>query len=101
MTTALDDDEMLTEVRLPLLPADTRVGFQEFARRAGDFALGMAVVTYRLENGRIADARVGIGGAEPFPRRIAEAEAALERQGARPGGVPRRRRGRRRGDRAA
>jgi carbon-monoxide dehydrogenase medium subunit len=77
MTTALAEDELLTEVRLPMLPSDTRVGFQEFSRRAGDFALGMAVATYRLANGMIADARVGIGGAEPFPRRIAEAEAAL------------------------
>ena len=30
----------------------------------------MAVVTYRLEDGMIAEARVGIGGAEPNPRRI-------------------------------
>jgi carbon-monoxide dehydrogenase medium subunit len=77
MTTALNDEEILTEVRLPLISADTRVGFQEFSRRAGDFALSMAVVTYRLANGKIVDARVGIGGAEPFARRIAEAEAAL------------------------
>jgi aerobic carbon-monoxide dehydrogenase medium subunit len=78
MTTALEEDELLTEVRLPLLPADTRVGFQEFSRRAGDFALSMAVVTYRIGKGRMADARVGLGGAEPHPRRIAEAEAALK-----------------------
>lgn len=77
MTTALQEDELLTEVRLPMLAADTRVGFQEFSRRAGDFALSMAVATYRVAGGKIADARVGIGGAEPFPRRIAEAEAAL------------------------
>jgi carbon-monoxide dehydrogenase medium subunit len=77
MTTALQEDELLVEVRLPMLSADTRVGFQEFARRAGDFALSMAIVTYRVANGVIADARVGIGGAEPHPRCIAEAEAAL------------------------
>jgi carbon-monoxide dehydrogenase medium subunit len=77
MTTALNDEDILTEVRLPLLAADTRVGFQEFSRRAGDFAMSMAVVTYRLDGGKIIDARVGIGGAEPSPRRIAEAEAAL------------------------
>ena len=80
MTTALNDEEILTEVRLPLLSADTRVGFQEFSRRAGDFALSMAVVTYRVEGGKMIDARVGIGGAEPFPRRVAEAEAALNGQ---------------------
>ena len=77
MTTALKEDELLAEVRLPMLPADTRVGFQEFSRRAGDFALSMAVVTYRIAGGKIADARVGIGGAEPYARRIAQAEAAL------------------------
>jgi carbon-monoxide dehydrogenase medium subunit len=83
MTTTLAEDELLTEVRLPLLAADTRVGFCEFARRAGDFALAMAIVTYRLADGAIAEPRVGIGGAEAFPRRIARAEAALA--GKRPG----------------
>jgi carbon-monoxide dehydrogenase medium subunit len=83
MTTTLNDDELLAEVRLPLLSGDTRFGFQEFARRAGDFALGMALVTYRLKDGVIADARVGVGAAEPFPRRVADAEAALN--GKRPG----------------
>jgi len=77
MTTALQEDELLTEVRLPILASDTRVGFQEFSRRAGDFALSMAVVTYRVANEKIIDARVGIGGAESFARRIVEAEAGL------------------------
>jgi carbon-monoxide dehydrogenase medium subunit len=77
MTTAREDDELLTEVQLPILPPDTRVGFCEFSRRAGDFALGMAVACYRVKDGVIADARVGVGGAEAKPRRIVEAEAAL------------------------
>jgi carbon-monoxide dehydrogenase medium subunit len=77
MTTALEPDELLAEVRLPLLPADTRFGFYEFNRRAGDFAMSMALVTFRLENGVIVEPRVGVGAAEPHPRRIAEAEALL------------------------
>jgi len=77
MTTALEADELLTEVRLPVLTADTRAGFYEFNRRAGDFAMGMALVTFRLENGVIVDPRVGVGAAEPHPRRIAAAEALL------------------------
>jgi carbon-monoxide dehydrogenase medium subunit len=77
MTTALAEDELLTEVRLPLLPADTRFGFYEFSRRAGDFALAMALATFRVENGAISDARVAVGGVEPHPRRIAQAEQAL------------------------
>ncbi|MDP2409158.1 MAG: FAD binding domain-containing protein [Pseudolabrys sp.] len=77
MSTALAEDELLAEVRLPLLAADTKFGFYEFSRRAGDFAMASSLVTYRLAGGKIADARVGVGGAEPSPRRIAEAEAAL------------------------
>jgi carbon-monoxide dehydrogenase medium subunit len=77
MSTALEPDELLVEVRLPLLPDDSRFGFDEVNRRAGDFALGMALAVYRMENGKIADARLGVGGAEARPRRIPEAEAAL------------------------
>jgi carbon-monoxide dehydrogenase medium subunit len=77
MTTALREDELLTEVRLPILPTDTRCGFYEFNRRAGDFALGMALTTYRVVNGSIAEPRVALGGIEAQPRRIAQAEAAL------------------------
>jgi len=77
MTTALIPDELLTAVQLPMLPAGTRVGFVEFSRRAGDFALAMAVVTYGISDGRIAGARIGIGGAEAVPRRIEAAEAAV------------------------
>jgi aerobic carbon-monoxide dehydrogenase medium subunit len=77
MTTTLAEDELLTEVRLPLLPPDTRFGFYEFNRRAGDFALAMALAVYRVENGRIVEPRLAVGGAETHARRIADAEAAL------------------------
>jgi carbon-monoxide dehydrogenase medium subunit len=77
MSTALAEDELLAEVRLPLLANDTKFGFNEFNRRAGDFAMAASLVTYRLQAGKIIDAHVGVGGAEPRPRRIREAEAAL------------------------
>lgn len=77
MSTALDEDDLLAEVRIPLLASDAKFGFNEFNRRAGDFAMAAALVSYRLQDGKIVDARVGVGGAEPCPRRIAEAETAL------------------------
>jgi aerobic carbon-monoxide dehydrogenase medium subunit len=77
MATALAEDELLAEVRLPLLARDAKFGFNEFSRRAGDFAMAAALVTYRLKDGKIIEACVGVGGAEPCPRRVAEAEAAL------------------------
>jgi carbon-monoxide dehydrogenase medium subunit len=77
MATALAQDELLAEVKLPLLAPDAKFGFNEFSRRAGDFAMSAALVTYRLQGGKIADAHVGVGGAEASPRRIEQAEAAL------------------------
>jgi carbon-monoxide dehydrogenase medium subunit len=77
MSTSLEDGELLVEARLPVLPADTKFGFYEFSRRAGDYALGMALVTFRVENGVMVEPRVGVGSAEAKSRRIPEAEAVL------------------------
>jgi carbon-monoxide dehydrogenase medium subunit len=77
MTTALAEDELLVETRLPIPSPDTRFGFCEFSRRAGDYAIAMALVTFRIADGVIAEPRIGVGGAEERPRRIPEAEAAL------------------------
>ena len=65
MTTTLAEDELLTGARIPLLAADTRFGFYEFSRRAGDFAIAMALVTFCIVEGVIvaaADRRRRGGG---------------------------------------
>ena len=77
MSTDLQPDEILVEARLPLLPDDTRIGFVEFSRRAGDFALAAVLVTYRVVEGKIAEPRFAIGGAEACPRRLAAVEDRL------------------------
>ena len=77
MATALAEDELLLETRLPLPASDTRFGFYEFSRRAGDYAIAMALAAFRLESGAIVEPRIGIGGVEGRPRRIPEAEAIL------------------------
>jgi len=84
MTTSLAEDELLAEVRLPLLPAESRIGFYEFNRRAGDFAMAMALTIFRLRDGKIVEPRVAIGGAEPHPRRMADAEKSLAGRPANP-----------------
>ncbi len=80
METALAPDELLGEARLPILPDDTRFGFVEFSRRAGDYALAMALTAFRLEAGLIAAPRIGLGGVEALPRRSPAAEAVLAGQ---------------------
>ncbi len=77
LTTTLEPDELLTEIRLPLLDDRWRTGFAEFSRRVGDYALAMCAAFLRFEEGRIAEARLGVGGATDRPSRIAAAEAAL------------------------
>jgi len=77
MATTLEEDELLEQARLPVLAPELRWGFYEFSRRAGDYALAMALTTFRLEDGLIAGPRLGLGGVEASPRRIPEAEAVL------------------------
>jgi aerobic carbon-monoxide dehydrogenase medium subunit len=80
MTTALAEDELVVAAELPMLSEGTLTGFKEFSRRKGDFAIAMALVTYRFESGAIVEPRVAIGGAETHPRRLPEAEAVLSRK---------------------
>src|SRR3979411_2904324 len=49
LTTALTTDEIIVEIRLPAWPAGRRWGFQEFARRRGDFARAAAAAAQRPE----------------------------------------------------
>jgi carbon-monoxide dehydrogenase medium subunit len=77
LTTALEPDEIITEVRLPAWPAQRRWGFQEFARRRGDFAMAGAAVFYDLESGKASNAHVGVIGIGDRPQRLSVAEAKL------------------------
>ncbi len=76
-TTALATDEIVTEVRLPVLSADWRCGFQELSRRAGDYAIVMAMAALRFDGGTIAEARIGLGGVSGKAERVGTAEAVL------------------------
>jgi aerobic carbon-monoxide dehydrogenase medium subunit len=80
METGLAPDELITEARLRLLPRGARFGFAEFSRRAGDYAQAMALAVLEIEDGVIAAPRIGVGGAEAVPRRIAAAEMLLAGQ---------------------
>ncbi|WP_424628440.1 FAD binding domain-containing protein [Bradyrhizobium sp. SYSU BS000235] len=78
MATSLESDEMIVGAHVPLLSEQARWGFYEFARRPGDYAIAMSLVSYELSHGSIVNPRIGLGGAEAKPRRIAEAEQSLE-----------------------
>jgi aerobic carbon-monoxide dehydrogenase medium subunit len=78
LTTALEPDEIITEIRLPAWPTGRRWGFQEFARRRGDFALAAAAVFYDQDaTGKAAHAHVGVIGVADRPLRLPSVEAVL------------------------
>jgi len=78
LTTALEPDELITEVHLPAWPAQRRFGFQEFARRRGDFAMAGIALFYDPDaGGRAGNAHVGVFGVGDHARRLSKAEAAL------------------------
>jgi carbon-monoxide dehydrogenase medium subunit len=81
LTTSLAPDEILTEVRLPAMPAGSGYAFEEFARRHGDFAIGGIAAMIVVEGRRCARARLATAGAGPVPVRLRAAEAILESEG--------------------
>jgi aerobic carbon-monoxide dehydrogenase medium subunit len=81
LTTALASDEIIVEIRLPAWPAGRRWGFQEFARRRGDFAMAAAAVFYdQDERGKARNAHVGVIGVGDRPMRLTAPEDVLNGQ---------------------
>ena len=80
LMTALEADEIITEIRLPAWPAKRRYGFQEFSRRRGDFAMAAAAVFYDEDNGKARDAHVGAIGVADYPLRLPSVEAVINGQ---------------------
>ena len=81
LSTALADDELITELRLPAWPRGRRWAFEEFSRRRGDFALAGVAAFYDLDaNAAARNAHIGVIGACTRPHRVAAAEAALNGQ---------------------
>jgi carbon-monoxide dehydrogenase medium subunit len=78
MTTALQPDEILTAAELKLWPAGHGYGFQEFARRHGDFALaGAAALIEVAADQTVRRAAVALFGVATAPVRLDAAEAQL------------------------
>lgn len=75
LETDLSFDEMVIDARLS--DQFPHAGFQEFARRHGDFAVVAAATALALEDGVVSDARVVLGGVGATVVRSLAAEGAL------------------------
>ena len=78
-TTALEANEILTEVRFPAPPKNSAWSVLEISRRHGDFAIVGIVAGLALDPDRqvIAQARLVYFGVGPTPIRVKAAEEAL------------------------
>jgi carbon-monoxide dehydrogenase medium subunit len=86
LSTALEPGEMLTEIELPVAPSHSGSCFMEVSRRRGDFAIiGVACMVRLDEDGRCAEARIGLCNAGDRPVFAADASESLA---GRPIGVP-------------
>ena len=78
LTNALADDELLTAIELQRWPTRHGYGFEEIARRHGDFAMTIASVLVLLDvEGRIARAAVCVSAVEAVPVRLTAVENML------------------------
>ena len=81
LTTTLNPDEILTEVRFPVSPPGAAYAVEEFARRHGDFAITAIAALLVRDGARCKMARLATGGVGPVPLRLRAAETILEQRG--------------------
>ncbi|MDQ3146897.1 MAG: xanthine dehydrogenase family protein subunit M [Actinomycetota bacterium] len=76
LTSALAEDELLTELRVPKL-GGWGFAYEKFTKRSSDWAIVGVAAAVRRENGSVAEARVGLCNMGATPLRAASVESAL------------------------
>jgi len=77
LTTALQEGELLVEIRIPKLAGTWGMHYEKFNRVAQSWSIVSVAAVVRTEGGRIAEARVGLTNMGPVPIRASGVEAAL------------------------
>jgi carbon-monoxide dehydrogenase medium subunit len=77
LTPAIELNEIVTTIRIPLWPAGHKAAFVEFARRHGDFAIVSAAALLQIDGGKISRASLTVGGVAVAPVRATEVETAI------------------------
>ena len=89
LTPAIELNEIVTTIRIPLWPAGHKAAFVEFARRHGDFAIAAVTVVILREGEGCARARIATAGISSRSERLRAAEQVLERHGLGEGAIAR------------
>ena len=77
LTTALQEGEVLVEVRVPKLSGTWGMHYEKFNRVAQAWSIVAVAAVVRREGDRIAEARIGLTNMGPTPLRASGVEAAL------------------------
>jgi len=77
LTTALAEDEILVEIRIPKLAGQWGMHYEKFNRVAQAWSIVAVAAAVRREDGHIAEARIGLTNMGPTPLRAAATEQAL------------------------
>ncbi len=77
---ALEDNEILTEIRVPSPAAGSSGAYIKVERKVGDYAVSAVAVQLTMEGQRCRAVRIGLTNVSPVPMRARQAEAALAGQ---------------------
>jgi aerobic carbon-monoxide dehydrogenase medium subunit len=77
LTTALADNEILTEIRVPACGANVKCAYAKFPHPSSRFAVVGVAAVLTLEGGKVSKASIGITGAGTRATRAKGVEAAI------------------------
>ncbi len=77
-TTALEPNEVLTELRIPFWKGKSGGAYEKFKKSTWNFSVAGVAVQLKLEGGKCTEARVATTSVNPSARRSTEAEQALK-----------------------
>lgn len=74
---ALDDNEILTEIRIPTPGANSGGAYVKVERKVGDYAISAVAVQLTMNGDVCTAARIGLTNVSPVPMRAKDAEQVL------------------------
>jgi aerobic carbon-monoxide dehydrogenase medium subunit len=78
--TQLEENELLTEIRVPAFGAGTGHGYNKLKRKTGDYATAAAAVVLQLDGARCTEIRIALTNVAPMAIRAEQAENLLRGQ---------------------
>ena len=76
-TTALEPNEILTEIRIPAQSANSGAAYAKMANKASHFAIVGVAASVTVEDGSVTAARIGVTGSGSSASRASDSEARL------------------------